>query len=527
MSSATDPVHISAVMPELTAAMARDVANRHGVCIRPLIRRVLDRETGSGTRVAIRCGSTRASVCPGCADSARRLRIQQCASGWHRDSEPEVEPSALSCKDEDSAATDGRGDSGDASRRVRSTVRRADIPDLPRVPMASGTIGRTFVTPDGRTYRPSMFVTLTLPSYGKVHRGVPVDASTYDYRRAALDAIVFPRLLDRFWQNLRRVAGFKVQYFSAIEPQHRLAPHLHAAIRGSIPRVTLRQVVAATYVQIWWPPFRTPVYTNLLPRWDGTDYVDSLSGEVLPTWTEALDEVQRDPEAKPSHVARFGRQLDIAGIIAPSEDADRAIRYLTKYLTKSIANAHVAEDAEDLAYEAHIDRLHDELRWLPCGERCANWLRYGVQPHDAGPGLVPGRCPGKAHDRENLGLGGRRVLVSRQWSGKTLSQHKADRAAVVREALEAAGMVGPEIERLAADVVAADGKPRYLWSEERPDPITYARVLMAAIAERLRWKTQYQLAKDRIAAVDNRSATSGPAPPDLVEHADPQPEPIP
>ena len=43
---------------------------------------------------------------------------------------------------------------------------------------------------------------------------------------------------------------------------------------------------------------------------------------------------------------------------------------------------------------------------------CANWLRYGIQPKDPGPGLVPGRCPSPAHDRDNLGLGGRRVLWS-------------------------------------------------------------------------------------------------------------------
>jgi hypothetical protein len=62
--------------------------------------------------------------------------------------------------------------------------------------------------------------------------------------------------------------------------------------------------------------------------------------------------------------------------------------------------------------EAHIDRLHAEVRWLPCSPRCADWLRYGIQPDQPGPGLVPGRCSSKAHDREHLGCGGRRVLVS-------------------------------------------------------------------------------------------------------------------
>lgn len=336
------PLPISAILPHVTAAMAREVATQHGVCIRPLIRRVLDRETGLETRIALSCGSTRASVCPACAENARRLRIQQCAAGWHRDSEPEITTPDRShaADDEDHDADENGCGVDNGARRVRSTARRSDAPDLPRVPMDACTVGRIFVAPDGRIYRPSMFVTLTLPSYGRVARGVPVNSRTYNYRRAALDAIVFPRLLDRFWQNLRRVAGYKVQYFSAIEPQQRLAPHLHAAIRGAVPRVTLRQVVAATYVQLWWPSFDHPVYTHRLPRWDGSDYVDPATGELLPTWAEALDQLQRDPEATPAHVARFGRQLDVAGIVAPSNDADRAIRYLTKYLTKSIADAH-------------------------------------------------------------------------------------------------------------------------------------------------------------------------------------------
>jgi hypothetical protein len=41
--------------------------------------------------------------------------------------------------------------------------------------------------------------------------------------------------------------------------------------------------------------------------------------------------------------------------------------------------------------------------------------------------------------------------------GKTLTEHKADRATVVREALLSAGMVAPEIERMAATVMASDG----------------------------------------------------------------------
>jgi hypothetical protein len=48
------------------------------------------------------------------------------------------------------------------------------------------------------------------------------------------------------------------------------------------------------------------------------------------------------------------------------------------------------------------------------------WLLYGIQPKGARRSLTPGRCKGKAHKPEHLGIAGRRVLVSRKWSNKTL-----------------------------------------------------------------------------------------------------------
>ena len=266
-------------------------------------------------------------------------------------------------------------------------------------------------------------------------------------------------------------------------------------------------MVKASYVQVWWPAFEHSVYVHRIPEWDGFDYVDPDTGQVLPTWDQAVDQAaQLD---RPAHVMRFGTQVDMAGIIAPSEDANRAIRYLTKYLAKSVAATYADPDQTDPAYEAHVDRLHAEVRWLPCTEECANWLRYGVQPRHAGPGLRAGWCPSKAHDRESLSLGGRRVLVSRQWSGKTLRQHQADRADVVRETLLSAGIVAPEVERLAASVTLPDGRPRFVWTDTRPDPVTYARVILQSIVERSRWRAQYDTAKQAgDAAGDTRSATT-------------------
>lgn len=504
------PTSAAAQLPIITADMARELALAQRVCIRPLLRRVEDRLAATEDFVAIPCGCTREAVCPPCAQKARGLRMQQCTEGWHCTDEPEREPASrdqasdASASDEDTAADEF----DDPDRRVRSTRRRQDAPDLPPVRVEDRTTGRVFVTVDGREYRPSMFLTLTMPSYGPVTAtGAPVNPDGYDYRRHALDALHFARLVDRFWQNLRRVAGYKVQYFATVEPQQRLVPHLHAAIRGSIPRRTFREVVKATYLQLWWPPFDRAVYVHRTPVWDGQDYVDADTGEVLPTWAEALDRLAGDPEAPPAHVMRFGRQLDMAGILAGTPEADKTVRYLTKYLTKSIADTH-AGDEPDPAYLGHLDRLHAELRWLPCSPGCANWLRYGIQPDHSGPGLRAGKCPAKAHDREHLGLGGRRVLVSRQWSGKTLTEHRADRATVVREALLEAGILAPEIERMAADVTLADGSPRFVWTDTRPDPVIYARVLLQSIAERHRWREQYERAK--AGAVDDCSATGPP-----------------
>lgn len=171
-------------------------------------------------------------------------------------------------------------------------------------------------------------------------------------------------------------------------------------------------------------------------------------------------------------------------------------------LTKSIADTHTGDDPDvpsARAYADHIDRMHAEVRWLPCSPRCANWLRFGVQPADPTPGLVPGACPAKAHDHEHLGLGGRRVLVSRQWSGKTLTEHKADRATVVREVLHAAGIDPPDAARMAADVLADDGRPRFVWEDVPARDRDYTSTIAASIRQAARWREQYEAAKARAA----------------------------
>jgi hypothetical protein len=273
----------------LSTEVAQAVAEQHGVCVRPVAMRRIDRTTGRVDVVPVPCGSTRADQCRPCADKARRLRMVQCRQGWHLEHEPIVDrakPSEehkelmtaradlvaayaecrtageeVACEQlaESVAELDTAIRQAGVRGRLtpldppptparRSTRRRQDAPDLPRRPIQKRTLGRVFA---GR-YRPSTFLTLTLDSYGRVDQhGAAVDPDRYDYRRAARDAIHFPALLDRFWQNTRRCVGWQVQYFGTVEPQQRGAPHFHAAIRGAIPRAELRQITAATYQQVW------------------------------------------------------------------------------------------------------------------------------------------------------------------------------------------------------------------------------------------------------------------------------------
>ena len=136
-----------------------------------------------------------------------------------------------------------------------------------------------------------------------------------------------------------------MQYFAAVEPQRRLAPHVHIAMRGTLSRTELRQVLAATYHQVWWPDTSTVRYhDDELPVWHEAsgNYLDPATGEVLPTWDQALDAI--GPDDEPLHVARFGQRFDAQGVIAGSRDANRCIGYLTKYLTKHVADCHQATD---------------------------------------------------------------------------------------------------------------------------------------------------------------------------------------
>ncbi len=263
------------------------------------------------------------------------------------------------------------------------------------------------------------------------------------------------------------------------------------AIRGTLSRAELRQVLAATYHQVWWPPADEIRFGDgELPVWHEAsgNYIDPATGEVLSTWDQALDAI--GPDDKPLHVARFGQRFDAQGVLAGSRDASRCIGYLTKYLTKHVADCHQAATA---AQAGHAARLLDALQYEPCSPTCANWLRYGIQPKNPHPGLRPGHCRGKAHRREHLGYSGRRVLVSRKWSGKTLADHRADRKAWL----------------LATLGIPADEPARYTWAPVTPgdpDHMPNGQRLLHVVADRQRWHA---------ALTEARARASGQPPPDL------------
>ncbi|GAA4200638.1 hypothetical protein GCM10022220_05390 [Actinocatenispora rupis] len=556
--------------------MAAELAKQFGVCVKPVWLRRTDIATGETELVSVPCGATSAAKCEPCAEANRRLRMQQIREGWHLTEEPVTEPDA---PDEEqrgfveyraalefartaavvgsewdqvtdldaeidrvdaeitaagvrgSVLPGGRKDGTDpeesAPARKRSTRRRQDAPDLPRLPVANRTIPHPHIGSDGREHRDSMFLTLTLGSYGAVHSayyrrgkvqpcecgelhgqhdtrlGTPVDPAEYDYRAAALDAIHFAKVVDRFWQNLRRAVGWKVQYAGSVEMQKRLTPHGHFAVRGALPRKLVKQVAAATYHQVWWPAHDRLVYDpdGEVPTWDpdALTYRDPDTGAALPTWDEALDAIEDDEDAEPAHVARLGT-VDVKGVRGGSKDAEKTVRYITKYIAKDITDAVTPGSR---AQEDHMARLATELQILPCSPTCANWLLYGVQPKSAKATLRAGRCKGKVHQRRTLGFTGRRVLVSRQWSNKTLADHRTDRKAWVR-ALLALSASGNDGQAVTANEGQADGADRYeyeLASRDDPDVPPPHVHFLRKIAERQQWQAQRDAAIQRLQQV--------------------------
>ena len=386
-------------------------------------------------------------------------------------------------------------------RRHRSTRRRQDAPDLPRRKIAPRTIGKTYTAADGKTFRPSMFLTLTCPSYGRVGSdGTPADPAAYDYQRAARDALHFAALFDRFIQNLRRFLGYDVQYFAAVEPQRRLAPHIHIAMRGTLSRTELRQVLAATYHQVWWPdPPTVRYHDGELPVWHEAsgNYLDPATGEVLPTWDQALDAIGAEDE--PLHVARFGQRFDAQGVIAGSRDANRCIGYLTKYLTKHVADCHQAHDASPARARRAAGR-RAALRAVLADVRELAALRHPAQEPPARP------AP--------------RALQGQGPPPRTPRLRRAPRPGLPQVVRQDPGRSPRRPQGLAAGNPRPPGADpaRYTWEPVTPgdpDHMPNAQRLLHVVADRQRWHAALTVARAR---------ASGQPPPNFRQPGGPHDE---
>jgi hypothetical protein len=212
-------------------------------------------------------------------------------------------------------------------------------------------------------------------------------------------------------------------------------------------------------------------------------------------------------------VARLGR-IDPRGVAAGTRDAQRSVAYITKYVTKDlIDHARPTSDPQ----QAHADRLHAALSTLPCSPTCANWLLYGVQPDHAKAGLVPGRCKGKVHQPTTLGFTGRRVLISRQWSNKTLTDHRADNRDWIRAVL-AMGQPDSDEQEDQADTLPTqredqpdtDPGRRYTFYPVKPgdpDLPSLQHRILRAISARQQWRDELLAARRRAAGPAGLSAT--------------------
>ena len=475
----------------LAREVVRDLAVEHGACIRPVQLRRTNLDTGAVDQVLVPCGHTLASVCPACAERAKSLRAAQCREGWHLEDEPDITPDpatedqqwwvvlraeAQQHRDQPPRqpgrtpptltssspswtrrsprrASAAKSNPDRPARRHRSTRRRQDAPDLPRRKVTPRTVGKTYTAPDGKTFRPSLFVTLTCPSYGRVGEdGAPADPAPMTMTGPPGTRWPSPRCSTG---SSRTCAATSATTCSTSPPSNP---------SGASPRTSTSPCAApcpAPSSAASWPPPttrsggpppRTVKYDgDELPVWDEAtgNYLDPATGEVLPTWDQALDAIGDDDE--PWHVARFGDRFDAQGVLVRIQGR-RPVHRLPDQVPHQ-AGRPTATRPTPTPQQAHAARLAEALRYQPCSPRCANWLRYGIQPKNARPGLAPGRCKGKAHDADHLGYAGRRVLVSRKWSGKTLADHRADRKEWLLRTLG----------------VSATDPARYAWEPVAPD----------------------------------------------------------
>ena len=378
------------------------------------------------------CGHTLAAVCPSCAERARALRAAQCREGWHLEHEPVTDPDPAT-EDQrwwiqtradaqalrDQAASDGQ-DTSDLdelvtelddeitaagmrgnvlparpARRHRSTKRRQDAPDLPRRKVTSRTVGKTYTAPDGKTFRPSMFLTLTCPSPtggSATTAPPPTPAPTTTPGRRGT------RCTSRRCStgSSRTCAGSSAMTCSTSPPSNH---------NGGSPRTSTSRCAApcpAPSCAGCWPPPITRCGGPTPPRSGSTGTSGRCGTSRRVRMSIRTPGKSCPPGTRPStpsgtrtsrvHVARFGDRFDAQGVLSGSKDANRCIGYLTKYLTKQVADCHQAADRRRTRARRPAGR-GAAVRAVLAAVRQLAPLRHPAQERPARPG--PRRLQGQ------------------------------------------------------------------------------------------------------------------------------------
>ena len=359
---------------------------------------------------------------------------------------------------------------------------------------------------------PQVFVTLTAPSFGAVHRvcskddprnrcrarrgrpvcphgkalfcaarhepgdkaiGTPLCADCYDYTQHVL----FNALASRLWKGMTDIL------------YHRLAS------LGGVSRSEIRALVRVEYVKVAEFQARGVVHFHIVIRLDG----GQGAGSAPPVWAmaELLCDAVRSAAASVSvaapssdavgdRVLRFGEQIDVQVIGSAESVADRRVSgYLAKYTTKATEDAGGADYPITHASQIEVAGRTEHARALM---RTA--IRLGTLKEFEGLNL--------AHWCHMLGYGGHAT---------TKSAHYSVTFGALRQA-RAAFKAGP-----VSDVpggVVVDAEWSYAYSG-------YPSVSLRLYAEQLREQIENarRLARDALAMERSRPAGVGSPPGDL------------
>ncbi|PSK80176.1 hypothetical protein CLV63_1632 [Murinocardiopsis flavida] len=281
----------------------------------------------------IACGDRRASVCPSCAETYRR-------DMWH------VVVSGLQGR---TSATSSGAHAGVRGAAVETAV------------------------PSSVASHPRLFVTLTAPSFGPVHRdaggaacrprsgrgrtcahgrpagcglvheaghqviGAPLCPECYDY----IGAVLWNSACSELWRRTR------------IGIDRALAPVASEVTGNRVTVAGVRALLRVSYVKVAEFQRRGLVHLHLVVRLDGVD--PTGGGEIVapPVWATAdllASAVRRAvgaaavPLPSPDgtlRVAQWGSQFDVSDISAggPVGDGRRLAAYVAKYATKTAGDA--------------------------------------------------------------------------------------------------------------------------------------------------------------------------------------------